>query len=106
MAHATDTSATQRVVLPPDDLQARLIAFVDTSALSYCTRVVTEHDGTATVTASWDAESFSSGEKVLWKLLQSATSGDLRDVAETVDAANAGAVLALVSALLHVGRPR
>lgn len=79
-------NSTDQVTIPAGPLQIPTINLVHNSALTFCTEVATHRDGRITVTRSWPT--LSTGEAVLWSLLESITSGPLFAAFDKLDLHN------------------
>jgi hypothetical protein len=87
------------IVIPTDRMRPAIMAFVESSALRFCTTFgYTEHDAVEVV-PSWPVEGFSAGEAVAWSLLCSLVNGDLRAAFERLDASNVAALMSTLNEL-------
>lgn len=77
---------------------AALVPFITNSVLHGCTNTI-EHDEYMEVSLKFGG-SVSSGERVLWDLLDDMTTGHLNEAAWRLDGSNCDAVIAAVGALL------
>lgn len=88
--------------IKPDTFQGAIMAFVEGSALSFCTDLDTRGDDSVAVVPRWDPERFSTGEKLLWQILESLTEGALYRLADRGSSDSRLAVVNVVRALMAV----
>ena len=86
------TEADEAVYVRPDLLAPVVLRFVESSALSGCTTVEQHPNGWTRVAPRWPVAGWSTGEKLLWRLLTSLVGGDLHEAFDRLDAPSLRAV--------------
>jgi hypothetical protein len=93
-------------VLHAGPWQKPLAEFVEATALSYCTERFGEVGDAVTVAPSWPPSQFSSGEQMLWRLLDDlARHNGIGAVLNTCDDDTIAAVLTALAAVVQSTRP-